>query len=288
MNTSKNIKLTIIFLVSALIGLSGYSRFLPVAGTESLTDTGETMATTTSGDSEDILTDITLEDSEKEKDPVVSKKSIAPVSKSTVVTLPGLNIDKIVINSNITDDKKKEYAGRMKDIAGAIKRGEPLFEHLLELASYRKLVEDYTGAEEIWVYMTKRYPDSRPAYENLGNLYHFYQSNFPKAETMMKKAIEAEPVYPYSYVNLFELYTLSYIEKANFAEGVLLDGYVKTEKNVLIIVTLAEYYASKGKNTEAKKYFEEVLKFATDMKDERLKTIAQEGLAKLSSTTSQN
>ncbi len=290
MNTSKNIKLAIIFLAGALVGLIGYSRFFSAVDTENTTDAGEIMATTTEdGGIEDILMGSKLEDSKTEKVPVVSKKSTATSPKKTAVSLSGLNIDKIIINANISDDKKQEYGGRMKDIANAIKRGEPLFEHLLELASYRKLVEDYTGAEEIWVYMTKQYPTNRSAYENLGNLYHFYRTDFPKAEVMMKKAIESEVAYPYSYVNLFELYTQSYREKENLAEQVLLDGYVKTGKNVLITVTLAQYYADKGRNAEAKKYFEEVLKFATDVSDARLKTIAEEGIKKVSSTTtSQN
>ncbi len=50
-------------------------------------------------------------------------------------------------------------------------------------------------------------------------------------------------------------------------------------------MTLAQLYAEEGKTEEARIYFEKVLKFANDMKDMRLKEIADEGLAKLASTT---
>lgn len=289
MNTSKNIKLAIIFLAGALVGLVGYSRFFAVSVTDQDVIVDENSATTTeTAKLNDILSDLKSPE-EKVKTPVVvSEKKKSPAVANTTAkkeTLPLPNIDKIVINANISDDKKQEYAGRMKDIVAAIRRGESLSQQLLELASYRKIVEDYAGAEEIWLYMTKQYPDDRSAYENLGNLYHFYQSNFPKAEMMMKKAIENEVAYPYSYINLFELYTLSYREKENLAVQVLLDGLNKTKDNPLITVTLAQYYLDKGKNAEAKTYFEKVLALSKTAKDKRLETIATEALARLSSTT---
>lgn len=285
MNTSKNIKFAIIFLAGALIGLIGYSRFFAVSIDEGEMESstgGEEIATTT--EMGDIVKDVTVgEIGEPNEQPILIKKESVPVQKQATLPLPDL--DRIVINAHISADKKQEYTGRMKDIANAIRRGEPLFQHLLELASYRRLSEDYQGAEEIWLYMTKRYPTDRMAYENLGNLYHYYLKDYPKAEVAMKKSIEIENVYPPSYVNLVELYTLSYTEKKGLAEEVLLDGLKNTNNHIVLEVTLAQLYAEEGKTEEARIYFEKVLKFANDMKDMRLKEIADEGLAKLASTT---
>ena len=285
MNTSKNIKFAIIFLAGALIGLIGYSRFFAVSIDEGAMESstgGEEIATTT--EMGDIVKDVTVgEIGEPNEQPILIKKESVPVQKQATLPLPDL--DRIVINAHISADKKQEYTGRMKDIANAIRRGEPLFQHLLELASYRRLSEDYQGAEEIWLYMTKRYPTDRMAYENLGNLYHYYLKDYPKAEVAMKKSIEIENVYPPSYVNLVELYTLSYTEKKGLAEEVLLDGLKNTNNHIVLEVTLAQLYAEEGKTEEARIYFEKVLKFANDMKDMRLKEIADEGLAKLASTT---
>ncbi|TSC61870.1 MAG: hypothetical protein G01um101448_1012 [Parcubacteria group bacterium Gr01-1014_48] len=284
MNTSKNIKLAIIFLIGALVGLIGYSRFFAVSSTDQGLVIDETVATTTeTAKLGEALVEIQAPEKKVTK-PVVSSASKKIVKKET---LPLPNLDRIVINANISDDKKQEYTGRMKDITNAIRKGEPEYSHLLELASYRKLVEDYVGAEEIWFYMTKLYPDNRLAYENLGNLYHFYQRDYPKAEIMMKKAIESEVAYPYSYINLFELYTLSYKEKESLSAQTLLDGLQKTESNPLIAVTLAQYYMDKGNNAGAKTYFEKVLAFSKVANDQRLEAIAVEGLSRLSSTTAQ-
>ena len=290
MNTSKNIKLAIIFLVGTLIGLVGYSRFFSVATPPDgiVEDDGLEIATTTEDANVGDVIDAPKEtgkksDTEKGKEPVVGtpkvKTSPAPVS------LPLPNLDKIIINANIPDDKKQEYTGRMKDIVHAIRKGESLYEQLIELASYRKLVEDYAGAEEIWLDMTKRYPTSRQAYDNLGNLYHFYVKDYPKAEVMMKKSIEIENVYAPSYVNLFELYTLSYTEKKQLAEQVLLDGLKNTDNHITLEVALAQFYAEQGRTEDARIYFEKVLAFGKRMKDVRLEEIANEGLTKLSATT---
>ncbi len=291
MNTSKNIKLAIIFLAGALVGLMGYSRFYAVSSPETSIDTGNTTTTDTT-ELDAILGDLASSTSgDISKKPAITtdtiKKPISGIQKPSTneqaLSLP--NLDRIVINANISDDKKQEYTGRMKDIANAIRRGEPLYEQLIELASYRKLVEDYAGAEEIWLDMTKRYPTSRQAYENLGNLYHFYKKDYPAAEKAMKKAIENEVTYPYGYVNLFELYTLSYTEKKELAEQVLLDGLKQTGNNVLIDITIAQYYVDEHKIEDAKKHFESVLRFAQDVKDIHLETMAKEGLEKLNTPT---
>ena len=135
---------------------------------------------------------------------------------------------KIIINANIPDDKKQEYTGRMKDIVHAIRKGESLYEQLIELASYRKLVEDYAGAEEIWLDMTKRYPTSRQAYDNLGNLYHYELKDHPRAEMNLLQAIKNDPHYVLSYINLHDLYRLSYKQNTSKAANILEQGIKQT------------------------------------------------------------
>jgi len=278
MNTSKNTKLTLIFIITVLLGFAAYALFFaPASDTHSGLENEE-------ADLDDIFSDDTInvpatstdvsviepvkKSSTVKKASIISKpQSVPQPAPAAPNNIPLPNLDRIVINTDLSPEQKQEYTGRMKDAATQIRENQSVYDNLLELTSYRKLVGDYTGAEEVWVYMTKKYTENRQPYEALGNLYHFYTKEYTKAEGFMKTAIEKEPQYPYSYVNLFELYTLSYTEKKNEAEKVLLDGLVKSPKSVLIELTLAKFYDGEGRDADARMRYENVLFFAREAGD---------------------
>lgn len=63
----------------------------------------------------------------------------------------------------------------------------------LQLAMYRKSAQDYVGAEEVWVYITKRWTTDPIAFANLGDLYAFYLKDSTKAVEYWNKAIALDP-----------------------------------------------------------------------------------------------
>lgn len=275
-NTSKNIKIAVIFLVALLAGFAGYARFFAsieenVSPDGAWPDNVPDMPATS--------TDLSV--IEPIQKPDAMKKIPVTNTRQPVASIPLPDLDRITFNSELSPERKQEYTGRMKDAAKQIRANESVYENLLELASYRKLIGDYVGAEEVWMYMTKIYPNARQPYEALGNLYHFYTKEFLKAESAMKKAIENEPVYPYSYVNLFELYTLSYTEKKNMAEQTLLNGLANNPKSVLIELTLAKYYDALGRKNDARTYYEQSLEFARSVSDKSLEMQIVAALEKL-------
>lgn len=130
----------------------------------------------------------------------------------------------------------------------------------LLLGMYRKTLGDYRAAEEIWLYVAKKWPVETTAYNNLGDLYKEYLKEYGKAEAAFKAAIAADESYIYGYVNLFELYRFFYKEKASKAASVLEEGLVKNPQSIDLMVRLARYYADTGLDAaKAKLYYRKAI-----------------------------
>lgn len=85
----------------------------------------------------------------------------------------------------------------------------------LQLASYRKLANDFAGAEEIWIFCTKVFPKDPIAYNNLGDLYANYTHDYTKAAMYWNGAIKLDPTSISTYRNLATMYDISMKDKAN-------------------------------------------------------------------------
>lgn len=182
--------------------------------------------------------------------------------EETVVSLPptpDLNRE-IMYKALVREEDKPKIEAEIKIISQTLKDNPDYPQGWLQLGILRKYIGDYEGAGLAWEYATKIRPVDYVAFNNLGDLYHFYLKNFPKSESAIKKVIELKPDYVQAYRNLFELYTLSYKEKANLADDVLILGISKNPKAYDLMVALAMYYKEKGDKTGARKYFEEALK----------------------------
>ncbi|HVY72459.1 MAG TPA: hypothetical protein VG984_00175 [Candidatus Paceibacterota bacterium] len=63
----------------------------------------------------------------------------------------------------------------------------------LQLALYRKAAGDYTGAEEIWLFVIKRWPDDPIPYKNLTDLYLNFMHDKAKAKAILQAGVKAFP-----------------------------------------------------------------------------------------------
>ncbi|MBI5139863.1 MAG: hypothetical protein HZA94_00200 [Candidatus Vogelbacteria bacterium] len=144
----------------------------------------------------------------------------------------------------------------------SLKSNPDQFGRWLDLALLRKLVEDYIGAEEIWIFTSKEWPDSFISHANLGDLYTFYLKDSLKAEISLKKVIEISPNTVPSYRNLFMLYTNQYIEKKSEALPTLLSGIKANPKAVELMILVASYYKDSGDNVKALEYYSMALPLA--------------------------
>jgi tetratricopeptide (TPR) repeat protein len=189
------------------------------------------------------------------------------------------DLDRMIIAADKNPESRAEIEERIKVISSELKENPELQSSWLELGNWRKEAGDYEGVVEVWKHVISRWPDDKIGYENLGVLYHFYIHDYREAEKYLKLAIEKDPNWALSYLNLHELYKLSYVQKADLAEDVLLDGLSQLPNHVAMLYTLADYYEEKGNMADAKSYYEKVLAAAKTAGDtdtvERVESILQ-------------
>jgi len=148
-----------------------------------------------------------------------------------------------------------------------------VFESLMSMAMIKYNMEDYKGAEEIWLYVCDQRPLSSPPFYNLGNLYANIYKDYPTAEKYYQKTLENDPAEISYYRNIFELYYYKYAEKKNLAEKVLLDALAQDPKNIDMINLTGTYYQETGNKSKAIEYFQKSLKL--DPSNEAVKRTLQ-------------
>ena len=125
----------------------------------------------------------------------------------------------------------------------------------LDLAIQYKTIEDYEGAKEVWEYLDAAYPQDSIAAHNLGNLYHLFLKDYPKAEMYYREAIKRNPRQTLHYVGLHELYRYSYKQDTAAVVEVLEDGLSLMPDAIDLMATFGGYYREKGDKLNAVKYF---------------------------------
>lgn len=131
----------------------------------------------------------------------------------------------------------------------------------LQAGIVKKNAGDYAGAKEAWESVVQMRPGDWIAYNNLGDLYHHYLKDYPKAEFYFKKVVELKPDYLQTYTNLHDLYRIFYKAKTDLADDILLEGIKNNPQDYYLRVVLASYYKDQGDKINARKYYEEALKF---------------------------
>lgn len=128
-----------------------------------------------------------------------------PQPPAPALNMPSLNGPIIVTTaiSKESADKAKEKIAGLRD---ELKKQSDLFLNWLELALYEKLIGDYKGAEQVWTYVTKQWPQSSTAYSNLANLYVYELPDLGLAEKYYLKAIQVTPKLVSNYYSAYEFY----------------------------------------------------------------------------------
>ncbi len=171
------------------------------------------------------------------------KATIEQIPISNTAKLPPLpNLNRLLVfPANMAAEVRAALSMKISISILALKSNPKDASAALELGLYRKMLEDYTGAEEIWLYVTALSPTYYVAYANLGDLYGFYLKDYTKAERNYRKVIELKPDAIQAYRSLHDLYRYSYAEKASQAEAILLEGIQKNPGNADLAALLEEY-----------------------------------------------
>jgi tetratricopeptide (TPR) repeat protein len=113
----------------------------------------------------------------------------------------------------------------------------------LDLALYRNMLGDVTGAKEVWVYLTKVSPGLVQPYGNMANQF-VVEKNFAEAETWYKIAIEKMPQALQYYQDLADVYIAQ--KRTADAIATLKAGIAADAKSWSLQVTLGRLYLAQG------------------------------------------
>ena len=174
------------------------------------------------------------------KSPSTEQSMIQPETKqsdSDIEILAKQALDRKIPSGNEAAVKE------LKDLSLQLKSEPNYLQGWLQVGILRKFLGDYDGASLAWQYASLIRPQEYIAFSNLGDLYHYYLKDFPKAEKYLRRAVDVKPDYVAGYKNLFDLYTLSYKEKKNLAESVLLEGIKKNPGDNYLQGILTSYRA---------------------------------------------
>lgn len=135
----------------------------------------------------------------------------------------------------------------------------------LELGGYRKIIGDYEGALQAWLFLSEIRPNSFVPLHNIGDLYAFVLKNHQKGEQYLLASLELNDGNTQGYVALATLYqNVPELGKTDRVDDILLRGLKVDAVNPLLLTTLAGYYRDSGSRDLALDYFKRALEVLPD------------------------
>lgn len=132
----------------------------------------------------------------------------------------------------------------------------------LDLAVWYNSADDYDAAVAVWEFMIKVAPQDITAYNNLGRHYHLIAHDYAKSESYFNQAIQIKPDDTSAYIELFQLYTLSYKKGTGAAESIIIKAEKQFPDNTDFPMLLAGYYRDQGRSADARVQYEKALAMA--------------------------
>jgi tetratricopeptide (TPR) repeat protein len=202
-------------------------------------------------------------------DASVPAGNVTPVNVKTLPKAPSLD-RKINYSSSITSDVRAIIDRSVSATATDLKKNPYSLQDWIGLGIAYKEAGDYQAARDAWEYASLLSPGNVVTFNNLGDLYHYYLKDYPKAESNFLQAIKNDKKYVLSYINLANLYKLSYQTNTTKAADILKQGIAANPEDIDLVIQLATYYKEKGDNANARIYYEQVLVKAQTAKNQKL------------------
>lgn len=112
----------------------------------------------------------------------------------------------MTIPKTFSPEAGKIITEKIEKTSAELKKNPRLVNEWLNLAIYRKMINDYEGARDIWEFLVAVNPKDVVSYSNLGSLYAFFLKNPQKAEENFMKAVNAGSGDVSLYRNFYEFY----------------------------------------------------------------------------------
>ncbi|MBL7045759.1 MAG: hypothetical protein ISR99_01895 [Parcubacteria group bacterium] len=270
-------------IILGAVGLFAIGYFLFTNGTDTpLKDDSDTATTTdkVADVKSDTVSDTKVIKEDTQVDTDLDPNSITFTSYVEDRSVPQPDIDRETVFATALVELKELTAEGFKKTRENLHEEPYSMNDWLDLAIHYKTVDDFDGAKEVWEYLTLAAPNNSVPFNNLGDLYHFYLHDFPKAEGYMKDAIKRanDPSY---FLNLYQLYKLSYKKDTNLAELALLDGLKSNQGNINILMALAKHYEDLGEGAKAITRYKEAKQHAQLVGDIPLVGVIDQAIARV-------
>lgn len=131
--------------------------------------------------------------------------TLEPIPEGKAPTMPELYDAKIMM-SNLSADVIEKITTGVKESITAIRKNSRDIGAWLNLGIYRKIGGDFTGARDVWTYVTKIIPTNDVAFGNLADLYDHFLKDPILAETNYRTAIKLAPANIGYYQSLADFY----------------------------------------------------------------------------------
>ena len=198
------------------------------------------------------------------------------------LAVPNLSKQIIFYNNDLPEDAKILLREKITKLRNNLKENNDLFSDWLSLGVNYKIAGDYESARDAWEYVSVIRPSSSVSFSNLGDLYHYYLKDFPKAEKNFLQAIENDKQKTDVYIALHELYKYSYKQNTTLVTDVLFEGLKEEPKNTDLLITLAAYFKEIEDIANAKKYYTQARDEAQKLENTQLTELLNEEIKEIS------
>mgnify|MGYP001582557382 CR=1 FL=1 len=187
----------------------------------------------------------------------------------------------IRFGSSVPEDFKALLMKRMENTVTALKKDPSQPGEWLDLAIWYHTASDFEGAREVWEFLIKVAPQDTTAYDNLGRMYHYDLKEFAKSEPYFLESKKIRPDALPPYIELFQLYSLSYKKGTSAAVDIMKEAQAKYPTDAGLYFTLAVYYRDRGDLTNARAELLKALDLARQADNIELIKQLNEEIAKL-------
>lgn len=187
--------------------------------------------------------------------------TVQPVNIKDLPKAPSLQHE-VVFDVSLSPDVKKILQNRIAADVDGLKKIPYSLEYWIDLGINYKQAGDYQAAKDAWTYAGLISPGNTVSFTDLGNLEQYYLHDYVNAEKNFLKVIANDKNYVLGYLNLSDLYRLSYETNTTKSVDVLKQGLTVIPNNIDMTIALAVYYADKKDTTNAKIYYEQAIALA--------------------------
>ena len=205
---------------------------------------------------------------------------VVPLNERNLPPAPTLERSTDFKNT-LAPEVKSIILARIAENVSVLKKDSSDVNEWIMLGVNRKSLGDYEGARDAWEYAKVLAPTHIVAWNNLGDLYHFYLKDYVKSEENWKKTIALKPDYVQGYSGLVDLYRYSFKVKLSETPVILKQGITKNPDLVDLQVMLAHYYQDAAMITEAKDAYNKAITTAERIKNTNLVDLLKGELASI-------